>query len=174
MGSDKLRIDYDLYDTHYGSLLIASTHVGVCYSTFCTSAEAALDILRLTFGQAQIFRATAQWHRRLLSCLKPSDSADDCISLHLMGSEFRLKVWRALLEVPLGSVATYSDLAQAIGSPKAVRAVGSAVASNPIVPFIPCHRIIRRDGSLGNYSAEGGTERKAALLFMEQAILPSI
>lgn len=166
-----LRIDYDLYTTDYGDLLIASTYLGVCYSTFCSSVEAAEAILRGAFPGEELFRCSSDWQVRLLSWLKPNAPTDQHIALHLMGTDFRLKVWRALLEVPMGHVATYSDLAQAIDNPRAVRAVGSAVGSNPIVPFIPCHRIIRRDGSLGNYSAEGGIEQKAWLLAREKVVL---
>src|SRR5262249_8294568 len=88
----------------------------------------------------------------------------------LPGTSFQKKVWKALLEIPEGEVRTYGWIAQKIGHPKAVRAVGSAVAKNPLVPDVPCHRVIRSDGSLGGYSGEGGIEAKRALLKKEGAL----
>jgi O-6-methylguanine DNA methyltransferase len=76
-------------------------------------------------------------------------------------------VWKALLEIPAGKTLTYKELAKKIGNPKAVRAVANAVGANPLAPFIPCHRVVRSDGSLGGYSGKGGTKTKRALLQKE-------
>ncbi len=90
------------------------------------------------------------------------------------GTAFQKKVWRALLTIPRGDVKTYSWVAKKIGHPKAVRAVGSAVGKNPFAPEVPCHRVIRADGSLGGYSGPGGLATKKALLKKEQVSLPGL
>ena len=82
-------------------------------------------------------------------------------------TEFQSQCYEALKKVPKGKVITYSGLAAMIGRPKAHRAVGSAMNKNPFAPEVPCHRVVRSDGSLGGYSAEGGIERKRQLLEME-------
>ncbi len=84
------------------------------------------------------------------------------------GTAFQLNVWAALRQIPFGETWTYSDLAQHIGRPKAVRAVASAVAQNPCLVFTPCHRVVRKDGSIGGYA--GGVERKRALLRLEGVV----
>jgi methylated-DNA-[protein]-cysteine S-methyltransferase len=86
------------------------------------------------------------------------------------GTPFQRSVWRALLEVPFGSTSTYGAIAQAIGRPSAVRAVGAAVGTNPIGIIVPCHRIVGRDGTLTGYAA--GLERKARLLALEAEAAP--
>ena len=83
------------------------------------------------------------------------------------GSKFQQKVWKYLIKIPRGSVKSYLDVAKAIGKPKAVRAVASACGKNPFLLKVPCHRVVRKDGSLGGYSAKGGIERKKYLLEKE-------
>lgn len=85
----------------------------------------------------------------------------------LKGTDFQKKVWRALLEIPKGKTITYKELAKKINKPKAIRAVANAVGANPITIKIPCHRVIRSDGSLGGYSGKGGVKTKRALLEKE-------
>jgi methylated-DNA-[protein]-cysteine S-methyltransferase len=88
--------------------------------------------------------------------------------MNLKGTEFQLKVWNYLRKIPKGKVKTYSDVAKAIGKPLAVRAVANAIGKNPYPPKIPCHRVIRSDGSLGGYSGKGGIKEKSRLLRSEQ------
>ena len=87
--------------------------------------------------------------------------------MKLIGTEFQLKVWTYLSKIPRGSVKTYSQVAKAIGKPLAARAVANAIGKNPYAPKIPCHRVIRSDGSLGGYSGSGGTKTKRFLLKKE-------
>ena len=87
--------------------------------------------------------------------------------MKLVGTEFQLKVWSYLRKIPRGSVKTYSQVAKAIGKPSAVRAVANAIGKNPYAPKIPCHRVIRSDGSLGGYSGKGGLKTKRFLLRKE-------
>jgi methylated-DNA-[protein]-cysteine S-methyltransferase len=87
--------------------------------------------------------------------------------IKLEGTDFQIAVWKELLKIPAGSTKTYKEIAVAIGKPKSSRAVANACAQNPYAPDVPCHRVVRSDGSLGGYSAEGGIERKRQLLEME-------
>jgi methylated-DNA-[protein]-cysteine S-methyltransferase len=85
----------------------------------------------------------------------------------LKGTLFQKKVWGALIKIPKGKTITYKELARRIGKPEAVRAVASAVGANPCAPEIPCHRVVRSDGTLGGYSGKGGIKTKRALLIKE-------
>ena len=87
--------------------------------------------------------------------------------MKLIGTKFQLKVWSYLRKIPRGRVKTYSEVAKAIGKPLAVRAVANAIGKNPYAPKIPCHRVIRSDGSLGGYSGKGGVKTKRLLLQKE-------
>ena len=87
--------------------------------------------------------------------------------MNLKGTKFQLKVWNYLRKIPKGKVKTYLEVAKAIGKPKAFRAVANAVGKNPSAPKIPCHRVIRSDGSLGGYSGKGGIKTKKFLLKRE-------
>ena len=89
----------------------------------------------------------------------------------LNGTTFQLKVWNYLKNIPKGSVKTYTDVAKAIGKPKAVRAVANAIGKNPYPIKIPCHRVIRSDGSLGGYSGRGGINKKRRLLISERILI---
>ncbi|MBT4679767.1 MAG: methylated-DNA--[protein]-cysteine S-methyltransferase [Flavobacterium sp.] len=89
------------------------------------------------------------------------------MTLDRYGTKFQVKVWNYLKKIPLGSVKTYSQVAKGIGKPFAVRAVANAIGKNPFAPKIPCHRVIRSDGSLGGYSGKGGIKTKKLLLRRE-------
>ena len=89
----------------------------------------------------------------------------------LKGTQFQLKVWNYLKKIPKGQVMTYSEVAKAINKPKSVRAVANAIGKNPNAPNIPCHRVIRSDGSLGGYSGKGGINTKKKLLKSEGILL---
>ena len=89
------------------------------------------------------------------------------LSLWVSGSNFQIQVWRALLRLPFGSVVSYGELADALGYPRAARAVGTAIGANPVGFLIPCHRVLRADGAIGDY--HWGSDRKAALITWEAA-----
>ena len=91
--------------------------------------------------------------------------------MKLVGTKFQLKVWAYLRKIPRGSVKTYSQVAKGIGKPLAVRAVANAIGKNPYAPKIPCHRVIRSDGSVGGYSGKGGTIQKRRLLRSEKVFI---
>ena len=90
---------------------------------------------------------------------------------NLKGTDFQKKVWQALTLISKGKTITYKDLARKIGRPKAVRAVANAVGANPCAPEIPCHRVVRSDGTLGGYSGVGGVKTKKLLLFKEGVVI---
>lgn len=87
--------------------------------------------------------------------------------MKLIGTKFQITIWKYLTKIPRGEVKSYSDVAKAIGKPLAARAVASAIAKNPYAPKIPCHRVVRSDGSLGGYSGKGGVRTKKLLLKKE-------
>ncbi len=89
----------------------------------------------------------------------------------LKGTKFQLKVWKYLKTIPKSQIRTYSEVAKAIKKPKAVRAVANAIGKNPYAPKIPCHRVIRSDGSLGGYSGRGGINTKKKLLKLEGILI---
>jgi methylated-DNA-[protein]-cysteine S-methyltransferase len=91
--------------------------------------------------------------------------------MKLVGTTFQLTIWNYLRQIPKGTVKTYSQIANAIGKPQAARAVANAIGKNPHPPKIPCHRVIRSDGSLGGYSGKGGIKTKKMLLKKEGIIL---
>ena len=91
--------------------------------------------------------------------------------MKIKGTEFEVKVWQYLKKIPLGRVKTYSQVAKGIGRPLAVRAVANAIGKNPYSPKIPCHRVIRSDGSIGGYSGKGGVKTKKLLLKKEGIML---
>jgi methylated-DNA-[protein]-cysteine S-methyltransferase len=91
--------------------------------------------------------------------------------MNLKGTKFQLKVWNYLKKIPRGKVKSYLEVAKGIGKPKAFRAVANAVGKNPYPPLIPCHRVIRSDGSLGGYSGKGGIKEKRRLLLKEKVNL---
>ena len=87
--------------------------------------------------------------------------------MKLQGTKFQIKVWKEILKIPKGNIKTYKEIACILNKPKSARAVANACGKNPLVPIIPCHRVIRSDGYLGGYSGEGGIEMKKRLLISE-------
>jgi len=103
----------------------------------------------------------------VLRAFGAGDTGSEPTPLYLIGAPFQIKVWEALLAIPSGQVTTYSEIAQAVGNPRAVRAVGSAVGRNPVSWLIPCHRALRKSGGLGGY--HWGLPVKRAMLAYETA-----
>jgi len=93
---------------------------------------------------------------------------------NLKGTKFQIKVWNYLKKIPKGKLRTYSQVAKAINKPLAVRAVANAIGKNPFPPIIPCHRVVRSDGSLGGYSGKGGVATKKVLLKKEKIHLKQL
>lgn len=163
-----LTIRYGLHPSPFGKCLIGTTERGICHLSFVqTSEEQAVDNLAADWKQARLIED----HKTTAPLLAPIfDLAlreKSPIRLHLRGTNFQIKVWEALLSIPTGAATTYEQIAAQIGRPGAARAVGSAVARNPVAVLIPCHRVIQKTGGFGNYRY--GPLRKKALLGWEAA-----
>lgn len=168
---DNLNIRYDFSESSFGKMLIASTGKGICNLSFIEDEEGGEEIIRKSWANANVTQSKDK-HIQDLEEILASDWQDlDEVKLHIRGTEFQLKVWEALLKIPVGQLVTYSDVAQAIGNPKASRAVGTALADNPIAYLIPCHRVIRKVGGIGEY--RWGDIRKQAIIGWEASQVQS-
>ena len=134
---------------------------------FCTNEDTALAELKQELPKAHYHSRLDEIQQNALLIFNFEKHALPPIKLHLKGTDFQLKVWASLLNIPLGELASYGALATHIGQPKAARAVGSAIALNPIAYLIPCHRVIQASGVLGNYRWDAS--RKAAMIGWELA-----
>lgn len=166
-GGKALTIHYSFAESPFGPVMVASTSKGVCSLTFADSEEAGLLDLREKFPQANYQRKLDLHQQRTLFIFQTDWSKLSEIKLHLKGTDFQLKVWEALLKIPMGRLCTYGTIAQEIAQPKASRAVGTAIGSNPVAYLIPCHRVIQSTGILGGYM--WGPSRKAAIIGWEAA-----
>ncbi len=154
-------------ETIFGKVLVAATERGVCHLAFVEGEEAGLATLLASFPFATHIAASAQHAEAALGGLTRDARDLPEIKLHLRGTPFQVKVWEALLKIPVGKLETYGTLAARLGQPTAARAVGSAIGSNPVAFLIPCHRVIQASGALGGYA--WGPARKGAMLGWEAA-----
>jgi len=158
-------IRYGIHPSPFGKCLIAITDRGICHLGFVQSSEGnAIDDLVASWNQAKMiedYKATSS----LMEPIFDLNYRGKPLKIHLRGTNFQLKVWEALLQIPAGTVTTYEGIASRISKPSAMRAVGAAIGHNPIAVLIPCHRVIRKVGEFGNYRY--GTLRKKALLAKE-------
>ncbi|WP_323778625.1 bifunctional helix-turn-helix domain-containing protein/methylated-DNA--[protein]-cysteine S-methyltransferase [Leisingera sp.] len=162
---DGLRIFWGWFDSPFGLALVMGTEKGICGLGFAaeTGAEPAMADMRARWPQAEFVEDPSALRPLAEAVFAQKGEA----ALHMIGAPLQIKVWEALLRIPSGHVTTYSELAQAIGSPKAVRAVGTAVGRNPVSWLIPCHRALRKSGALGGY--HWGLPVKRAMLAYEAA-----
>jgi AraC family transcriptional regulator of adaptative response/methylated-DNA-[protein]-cysteine methyltransferase len=171
-GGAGIQISYGSAETALGCVLIGATDRGICFVQFGNSAASLLTALKNEYPRASLTpmldsqrQPFDEWMRLLAQRIEGAQTGAD-LPLDIQGTQFQLKVWKALLRIPPGAVASYGEVARQIGQPRAVRAVASACATNRIAVFIPCHRVIRGDGSLGGY--RWGLARKRALLDRER------
>lgn len=166
-----IRVEYGLHETPFGICLIGVTERGICWLSFLHSDE---DPRR------EIELMKEHWHNSTFHQNKELTSAfiekifyrtntDGFEKLHVFvkGTNFQVKVWEALLKIPMGGVTTYQNIGAIIQSPRAMQAVGSAIGSNHIAYLIPCHRVIRKDGMLGEY--RWSSARKKSMIGWEMA-----
>ena len=169
---DGLAIHYAIHPTPFGKCLIATTERGICYLGFVQTSEGdAINNLLAGWAQAKMIedhRATAPLIELIFEL---NQRGKESLRLHLSGTNFQIKVWEALLNIPMGAATTYEHFAAQIGRPSATRAVGTAVGHNPVAVLIPCHRVLRKDGAFGNYRY--GSARKKALLGWEATLVPN-
>jgi len=158
-----LRIRYGAHGTALGPAFVGLTERGICHLRFIDETADPVAELREEWPEATLVEDPAAARETLDALARPRAP----MRLWLKGTNFQIKVWEALLRVPEGALVSYSRLATVAGMPKAARAVASAVAANPVAWLVPCHRVIRSSGVLGQY--RWGPERKAALIGWEAA-----
>jgi len=163
-----LTIYWGWFESPFGPALVMGTDKGICGIGFAaeTGEAPAWEDLRGRWPKATYVEDPMRLRPWVLSAFGAENSLEPT-PLYLIGAPFQIKVWEALLQIPSGRVTTYSEIAEAVGNPKAVRAVGTAVGRNPISWLIPCHRALRKSGGLGGY--HWGLPVKRALLAYESA-----
>ena len=163
-----LTILWGWFESPFGPALVMGTDKGICGIGFAaeTGEEAAMEDLLSRWPKATFVEDPMALRPWVLNAFGVEDAGQPT-PLFLIGAPFQIKVWEALLSIPTGQVTTYSEIARAIGNPRAVRAVGTAVGRNPISWLIPCHRALRKSGGLGGY--HWGLPVKRALLAYESA-----
>ena len=170
-GGAGMEIRWSLVETVLGKALVAATERGICAVELGEDADALEQRLGEEFPRANLQRVDAGnddfLAPRLRAVAERLSGRDSDVPVDLLGTAFQKRVWDALMKIPLGQTRSYAELADALGAPKAARAVASACASNRIAVVVPCHRIIRGDGSLGGY--RWGLPIKQALLQREQS-----
>jgi AraC family transcriptional regulator of adaptative response/methylated-DNA-[protein]-cysteine methyltransferase len=167
-GGRGLTIAWTSFSSPLGRILVATTARGLCALRIGGREGVLAAQLAAEFGEARLVRdpgALASLQAQVLAFLSGDDSLAR-LPLDVRGTVFQQRVWKALRAIPRGQTRSYKDIANTIGSPQAVRAVGSACAANPVALAIPCHRAMRSDGGLGGYA--WGLERKARLLKLEK------
>lgn len=171
-------LDYAFANSPFGRVLMAATNEGLCAITLATN-DAVDEATALANLAARFPKATLQEDTKNLPTLAvqlfshPTEAAStkphEPLVLHLKGTPFQLKVWETLLTIPLGETRSYGWVARQLAQPGANRAVGTAVGANPVFYVVPCHRVIRSDGSLGQYY--WGAAVKAAILEWERSVV---
>jgi AraC family transcriptional regulator, regulatory protein of adaptative response / methylated-DNA-[protein]-cysteine methyltransferase len=162
-----LEIQYGFHQTPFGECFIAMAEKGLCALSFVdeTSKEATFQAFLEKWQAAKLVLNAQNTEGVMGQIFDPN--ATNNINLWIQGTNFQLKVWEALLKIPQGSVSTYQKIADSIQNPKAVRAVGTAIGSNPIAYLIPCHRVIKSTGAIGEY--HWGSTRKKAIIGYEMS-----
>ena len=166
-GGKQLNIRYSFAKSPFGNIIIASTSKGICQLAFTDNEEKAFSELKNLFPNATYTKELDTLQGNALQIFEMDWENLDQIKFHIKGTPFQIKVWEALLKIPMGHLSTYSNIATKIGQPTASRAVGSAIGDNPIAFLIPCHRVIKSTGIVGDY--HWGTIRKTALIGWEIA-----
>jgi len=166
-GGENLSINYSFAETPFGTILVASTPKGICHIAFADTEAEGFSALKATFPNAAYRQITDMIQQNALYIFTHDWSRLEEVKLHLKGTPFQVKVWETLLKIPTGRLATYGDIAAYLQQPTASRAVGSAVGDNPVAFLIPCHRVIRSGGEIGQY--HWGSNRKTAMIGWEAA-----
>jgi AraC family transcriptional regulator of adaptative response/methylated-DNA-[protein]-cysteine methyltransferase len=165
-----IRIEYGFHSTPFGVCLIGVTERGICWLSFLSPEEdPTFSIEQMkTHWHNSVFHEDLELTKAFVQRVFTS-TPDKKLHLFVKGTNFQVKVWEALLRIQTGEVTTYQQVAQTIENPKAVQAVGSAVGANHIAFLIPCHRVIRKDGILGEY--RWSSSRKKSIIGWEMAKL---
>ena len=168
-GGQGISIQYATAPSPFGEIFIAATPRGICKLSFIGQDDINADIadLKRRWPNAELRQNPLDTVEIIDSIFLTTDAITRPLSLHVSGTNFQINVWRALMQIPAGTLNSYSQIAEAVGRPKAARAVGSAIGSNPIAFFIPCHRVLQQSGHIGGY--HWGVTRKHAMHAWETA-----
>jgi len=170
-GGNGMEIRWGVAQSRFGKCFLAQTPRGISHLSFFDNDEIeSLEVVNSDWPRSVLKRDDTLAASTSRHIFHEGNSASSPLHLHLKGTEFQLKVWKALLEIPDGELSTYGRLSKRIGMDGSARAVGNAVGKNRISYIIPCHRVIREDGTLGGY--RWGTRRKQDMLAWEQAKHP--
>lgn len=161
----ELHLTYSIEETICGTVLIASLEGKICYCAFQDTVVDLWGELQLVFPDATFKQESMAIHQQIASHITKPSFDQLPIELLLIGTPFQVEVWNILLKIPVGELVTYTQIASALGNKSAARAVGSAVGSNTLAYIVPCHRVIRNDGVIGEYRWK--SPRKRALLALE-------
>ncbi|TCK99968.1 AraC family transcriptional regulator of adaptative response/methylated-DNA-[protein]-cysteine methyltransferase [Shimia isoporae] len=166
---DGLTIFWGWFDSPFGLALVMGTDKGLCAIGFASELgeEATMEDLASRWPRANFVEDPMFLRPWVLAAFQAESGDLDKVPVYMIGTSLQIKVWEALMRIPSGEVTTYSEIARAIGNPRAVRAVGTAVGRNPVSWLIPCHRAMRKSGGLGGY--HWGLPVKRALLAYESA-----
>ncbi len=168
-----LQIQYSIFPSPFGFCLVATTNKGICAALFADAKEDLVADLSSRWPNARLLHRIHETHVEASSFLNnaANDAGEYFFRLHLHGTEFQVRVWKALLEIPAGETSTYADIARKLGDKNKSRPVGTAVGNNPIGYLIPCHRVLTSDKKIGGY--RWGIERKKKMLSEEGVNLDS-
>jgi len=168
-GGEGATIRFAVAECSLGSILVAASDLGVCSIALGDAPDALVRELQDRFANAELIGGDQRFERMVARVIAfvENPSAGLELPLHVQGTAFQQRVWKALCEIPSGTTCTYSDLAQKLGQPTATRAVAGACAANNLAVAIPCHRVVRTNGSRSGY--RWGVERKEKLLNAEGA-----
>ena len=164
---ENLNINYSFAESPFGNIIVASTDKGICHMAFVDEELDGVQSLYRAFPNAQYQQKVDLIQQEALYIFTQDWTKLNQIKLHLKGTTFQLKVWEALVKIPMGNLSTYSSIANQIENHKASRAVGPAIGDNPVAFLIPCHRVIRSSGEIGGY--HWGNTRKLAIIGWEAA-----
>lgn len=162
--TEKINVVYGFADSPFGLCLIAKTEHGVCRADFVTKDKTETMLKFFKIWQPDKVAIDSEWAQRVMDAFVQSPHVIP--DIHLRGTTLQLPVWKALLTIPFGHTVSYSDVARLVGRERAVRTVASTIGRNPVVLFVPCHRVLHGDGTIGGYLY--GTEMKKQILEWEQ------
>jgi len=144
-------LHYSINSSPFGLILIASTVQGICLVSMAFDKVKAVESLQKKYSHARIIEKRMPEHDKFISYFNINEYSDTPLTLHLTGTKFQMDVWKELTKIPFGMTVSYSQIAEKTGKPKATRATGTAIGKNPIFFVIPCHRVIKSTGEIGNY-----------------------
>ncbi|MCB0280399.1 MAG: methylated-DNA--[protein]-cysteine S-methyltransferase [Calditrichaeota bacterium] len=166
-GGRDLDIRFQYIESPFGQMLIAATEKGICHLAFNDIDDSHISQLKNRFPNAHFSESDSIHFQAIRQAFSSGKTVDQSIQLHIKGSPFQIKVWESLLKIPSAGLSTYQAIARSIKNPRALRAVGTAIGQNPVAYLIPCHRVIRSSGIIGEY--HWGADRKAAMIGWEAA-----